>query len=172
MRSEAGPTVRIAPLKIADVDRLCALAGEIWRAHYPAILSAAQIEYMLAERYNPAVVRAELQRGDLWWDQLLVNGDMAGFASYFMTRKAGEIKLDKLYVHHHRQRRGYGGMLLDRVVTMARTYGCDTLVLAVNKQNRNAIAAYESYGFKVADSVVKDIGGGFVMDDYIMQKDV
>ena len=172
MRSEAGPKVRITALTTADVDRLCALAGEIWRAHYPAIISAAQIEYMLAERYNPAVVRAELQRGDLWWDQLLVNGDMAGFASYFMTRKTGEIKLDKLYVHHDRQRQGYGGMLLDRVVTMARTYGCETLVLAVNKQNRNAIAAYEKYGFKVADSVVKDIGGGFVMDDYIMQKDV
>jgi ribosomal protein S18 acetylase RimI-like enzyme len=42
----------------------------------------------------------------------------------------------------------------------------------VNKRNRNAIAAYEKYGFRIVDSVVKDIGGGFVMDDYIMSKDV
>jgi ribosomal protein S18 acetylase RimI-like enzyme len=166
------PAVRITALAAADVDELCALAGEIWRAHYPAIISAAQIEYMLAERYAPAVVRDELPRGDLWWDKLVVNGKLAGFASYFMTRKAGEMKLDKLYVHPDHQRHGYGRMLLDRAVTIARSYGCDTLVLAVNKQNRNAIAAYEKHGFEIVDSVVKDIGGGFVMDDYIMVRNV
>ena len=142
MRGKALPAVRIAPLAIADVDRLCALAAEIWRAHYSAIISVAQIEYMLAQRYNPAVVRDELQRGDLWWDQLRVDDRMTGFASYFMTRNPGEMKLDKLYVHPDHQRKGYGGMLLDRAVTIARAYGCQTLVLAVNKLNRNAMAAY------------------------------
>ncbi len=79
MRSEA--PVRITALTVADIDAVCALAAEIWRAHYPAIISSAQIEYMLAQRYNPAVVREELARGDLWWDKLLVNGRMVGFAS-------------------------------------------------------------------------------------------
>jgi hypothetical protein len=41
-------------------------------------------------------------------------------------------------------------------------------VLAVNKGNRSAIAAYLKNGFTVLESVVKDIGGGFVMDDHIM----
>ena len=172
MKGKTLPTVRIASLATDDVGALCALAGEIWRAHYPAIIGASQIEYMLAQRYNPAVVREELERGDLWWDNLLVGGRMAGFASYFMTRTPGEMKLDKLYVHQDHQRKGYGGMLLDRAVTIARTYGCETLVLAVNKQNRNAIAAYEKNGFEIVDAVVKDIGGGFVMDDYIMCKRV
>ena len=164
--------MRVAPLAGADVGQLCVLAGEIWRRHYADIISAAQIEYMLEQRYSPAVVCAELLRGDLWWDQLLVDNQMIGFASYFLTGKAGEMKLDKLYVHHDRQRKGYGRMLVDRAVTIARAYGCELLVLAVNKNNRDAIAAYAKYGFRVADSVVKDIGGGFVMDDYIMQKDV
>jgi len=168
----AQPKVRITSLAIADIDNLCALAAEIWRAHYPAIISAAQIEYMLAQRYNPAVVREELQRGDLWWDQLLVNGRMTGFSSYFLTRNPGEMKLDKLYVHPDHQRRGYAGMLLERAVTIARAYGGETLVLAVNKQNRHAIAAYEKHGFQTVDAVVKDIGGGFAMDDYIMRKHV
>ena len=164
--------VRIAPLTTADAGFLCALAGEIWRRHYPDIISPAQIEYMLGQRYDPAVVRAELQRRDLWWDQLLVDDRMIGFASYFLTGNAGEMKLDKLYVHYDQQRKGYGGMLLDRAVTIARAYGCATLMLAVNKNNPIAIAAYVKYGFRVSASVVKDIGGGFVMDDYIMQKDV
>lgn len=172
MRSQTPPTVRITALTEADVDSLCALAGEIWRHHYADIIGAAQIEYMLDQRYSPAVVRAELLRGDLWWDRLLVDSKMTGFASYFLTGKAGEMKLDKLYVHQDRQRRGYGRMLLDRAITIARAYGCESIVLAVNKNNRNALAAYAKYGFRVAESAVKDIGGGFVMDDYILRKDV
>jgi ribosomal protein S18 acetylase RimI-like enzyme len=171
-RREAATTVRVAPVAAADIERLIALAGEIWRRHYADIISAAQIEYMLRQRYTAEVLREELQRKDLWWDQLLVDARMTGFASYFLTGNAGEMKLDKLYVHHDHQRKGYGGMLLDRALTIARAYGCDTLVLAVNKHNRNAIAAYEKHGFRIAESVVKDIGNGFVMDDYVMMKDV
>jgi ribosomal protein S18 acetylase RimI-like enzyme len=97
---------------------------------------------------------------------------MCGFASYFLTGNPGEMKLDKLYVHPLHQRKGYGGMLLGQAVGAARAHGCRFLTLAVNKQNRKAIAAYEKFGFKNTDSVIKDIGGGFVMDDYIMVKRV
>ena len=170
--ASAAPHVRIAALTAADIDQLCALAGEIWRAHYAAIISPAQIEYMLAQRYNAAVVRDELMRGDLWWDQLLVDERMAGFSSYFLLHDAPAMKLDKLYVHPASQRRGYGRMLIDRAVTIARAYGCEMLTLAVNKRNAPAIAAYQKQGFTIAESVVKDIGGGFVMDDYVMRLDV
>ena len=118
------------------------------------------------------MLREELQRGDIWWDQLLVDGRMTGFSSYVLAGYSGEMKLDKLYVHLAHQRKGYGAMLLDRVVTIARAYGCEGLKLTVNKHNRIAIAAYEKYGFRIADSIVKDIGGGFVMDDYVMTRSV
>ena len=94
---------------------------------------------------------------------------MAGFASYFLTGVPGEMKLDKLYVHPRHQRRGYGGMMIARACAVARARGCGRLVLAVNKNNRAAIAAYLKHGFSVVTGVVKDIGGGFVMDDYIME---
>jgi ribosomal protein S18 acetylase RimI-like enzyme len=55
---------------------------------------------------------------------------------------------------------------------VARAYGCDALVLAVNKRNEGALAAYAKHGFAIVESVVKDIGGGFVMDDYVMRLDV
>ena len=165
----------ISPLAFDDnvaIDELIALAGATWRAHYPGIISVAQIEYMLAQRYDPQVVRGELGRDGIWWDKLIAEEEMAGFASYFLTGVPGEMKLDKLYVHHDHQRKGYGGMLLDRVLGIARAHGCTTLMLAVNKHNQTAIAAYRKYGFRIAESVVKDIGGGFVMDDYIMVRDV
>jgi ribosomal protein S18 acetylase RimI-like enzyme len=160
----------IDALAAEDVERLIALAREIWYAHYPAIISTAQIEYMLEERYNARVVRAELERDGVWWDKLTVAGEMAGFASYFLTSHPGEMKLDKLYVHPRLQRRGYGGRMIARAGEIARARGCSRLVLAVNKNNRSAISAYLKHGFHIGDAVVKDIGGGFVMDDYILVK--
>ena len=164
--------VRIEPLAAEDVERLAALAREIWYAHYPAIIGAAQIEYMLEQRYGLDVVRAELQREGLWWDKLLVEEVMQGYSSYFLTGARGEMKIDKLYVHPRHQRRGYGGTLLAHVREVARSRGCERLVLAVNKNNRGAIAAYLKHGFRIAGTAVTDIGGGFVMDDYIMARPV
>jgi diamine N-acetyltransferase len=43
-------------------------------------------------------------------------------------------------------------------------------VLRVNRQNQQAIDAYLKHGFTVATLIVEDIGGGFVMDDYVMVK--
>ena len=159
---------RIESVTEADVEPLAALAREIWHAHYPAIISVAQIEYMLAQRYDPRVVRAELGRDDIWWDKLLEGNAMAGFASYFLTGNPGEMKIDKLYVHPGRQRRGFGGRMIARAARVAQSRGCGRLVLAVNRNNRNAIDAYLKHGFRVAEAVVKDIGGGFVMDDFVM----
>jgi GNAT superfamily N-acetyltransferase len=164
---------RIEPLTEADIVALVALACEIWHAHYSSIISAAQIKYMLEQRYSPAVVRAELQRDGWWWDKLVVGEEMAGFASYFLVdQSADRMKLDKLYVHPRHQRHGYGGMMIARACAVGRGRGCSRLELAVNKNNHGAIAAYLKHGFSVAAGVVKDIGGGFVMDDYIMVKPV
>ena len=158
------------PVEPGDVERISALAAEIWRRHYSDIISAAQIEYMLKQRYDPRVIRAELRRHDLWWDKLLVGDVITGFASYFLTGQPHEMKLDKLYVHQEYQRMGYGGMLIARACMRARACGCSRLMLAVNKNNRSAIAAYRKHGFQVSEAATKDIGGGFVMDDYIMDK--
>jgi ribosomal protein S18 acetylase RimI-like enzyme len=164
--------VRIEAVTEADVAALVALAREIWYAHYPAIIGAAQIEYMLGQRYNPETLRAELQRSGLWWDKLVVGAEMAGFASYFLAPEAGAMKLDKLYVHPRHQRRGHGGLMIARACRVAHAEGCRRLMLAVNKNNRPAIDAYLKHGFHVAAAAVKDIGDGFVMDDYIMVKTV
>jgi len=169
MTTEAN-SVRIRPLALDDIDDLRELAGTIWRAHYPGIITRAQIEYMLAERYAPDVLRAEIGQDDLWWDLLLDGGVSRGYASYFMTERAGELKLDKLYVHPQCQRRGYGAMMLERVLGHARAVGCTRVILAVNKHNANAIAAYRKWGFAIEQAVVNDIGSGFVMDDFIMTR--
>ena len=127
---------------------------------------------MLAQRYGLAVIAAELARNDVWWDTLTEKGDMVAFASSIASGAEHALKLDKLYVHPERQRMGYGGVLLDHTCSRAASMGYPKVVLAVNKRNVKAIGAYRKYGFEIARAVVKDIGGGFVMDDYVMEKSV
>jgi ribosomal protein S18 acetylase RimI-like enzyme len=162
----------VLPLEPCDAERIAALAGDIWRRHYTGIISAAQIEYMLKQRYDPLRIRAELERAGLWWDKLIVEDEIVAFASCFLTGEAGEMKLDKLYVHRTHQRRGYGGRLIAHVCARARGLGCSGVTLAVNRNNGKAINAYLKYGFNVRASQVKDIGGGFVMDDYVMVREL
>jgi ribosomal protein S18 acetylase RimI-like enzyme len=164
--------VSIVPLRATDVPALAMLAREIWRAHYPGIISRAQIEYMLAERYDEAVICKELEAADLWWDVLKQNGRMAAYTSYGLTDVAGEMKIDKLYVHPQAQRQGYGGRLIHHVAAVAARRGCRRLTLAVNRHNPPAIAAYHKHGFHIARTSVRNIGGGFVMDDYIMVREM
>jgi RimJ/RimL family protein N-acetyltransferase len=50
--------------------------------------------------------------------------------------------------------------------------GCTHLQLRVNKANSPAIRAYQRAGFTFLDDVCTDIGSGFVMDDFRMEKPV
>jgi len=160
----------ISRLADEDVEVVSALASEIWHAHYPGIISVAQIEYMLAQRYSVRVIRAELAQADVWWYKEVQQQCMIAYMALQLEPGSASMKIDKLYVHPARQRSGSGRRLIRHAVDAARAEGCGELVLAVNRNNASAIAAYSNYGFSTREAVVKDIGGGFVMDDYIMVK--
>ena len=55
---------------------------------------------------------------------------------------------------------------------LCRERGLRAMYLTVNKGNVLGIRAYKGNGFEVIDAVETDIGKGFVMDDYIMEKRV
>ncbi len=158
----------LSSLRPEEAEALAELAARIWRQHYPTIISSAQIEYMLARRYSPPLIRQTLARGD-HWDVVRSGEALLAFAHSFRL-EGGAVKLDKLYVHPQWQRRGLGRMLLSRIEARARAEGRSHLLLRVNRRNDQAIAAYRKYGFFVAREVVEDIGEGFVMDDYVMVK--
>lgn len=163
---------QILPATAEHLAAIAELAGVIWRAYYPGIISREQIDYMLARMYSPDTLRAEMDSQRIRYDRLLVDGRLVGFASYGPTAEAGVMKLHKLYLLPETHGRGLGSLLLQHCEREAGKLGARRLILAVNKRNAKAIAAYQRNGFGVADSVVTDIGGGFVMDDYIMAKDL
>lgn len=161
--------VLISPVTPADIGFVAALARVVWQQTYPGIISQQQIDFMLEQRYDPSRILEELTMPGIWWDQAMVDGELAGFSSCLITA-AGEMKIDKIYVDPRRQRIGVGARLIDQASGHALASRCSTLVLAVNKRNERAIAAYRRHGFAVREAVCVDIGHDFVMDDFIMAK--
>ena len=152
---------------VPDVQRL---AREIWRAHYPGIITTEQIEYMLERGYATGVLDEFVDGPDSGIELALADDERVGFAAWYATGASAEVKLDKLYVLPAYQRRGVGARLIARVESAALLAGAATLVLNVNKNNSQAIRAYEKHGFAIRAAVEVDIGHGFVMDDYVMAK--
>jgi diamine N-acetyltransferase len=217
MKATQPDRTEIIPAAEANLPVISKLAGVIWRACYPGIITHAQIDYMLARMYALEVMRDEICSQGIRYDLLFVDGKPAGFASYGPvaatppsqkvvatprrlsenhrpfetggnapgaahstpgdeaspppTNPAFEFKLHKLYLLPELHGCGLGSLLLQHVEREVRQPGARRLILAVNKRNANAIAAYQRNGFVIAETVVTDIGGGFVMDDYVMAKD-
>jgi ribosomal protein S18 acetylase RimI-like enzyme len=160
--------VVIRPMGRADLPAIAALADRVWRAHYPGIISPEQIEYMLARMYDLDVLAREMTEQGIRLACAEESGALIAFASW--GPPAPRAKLHKLYVDPARQRRGVGSRLLAHVEREARAAGAGRLFLNVNKRNAQAIAAYRRAGFEITAATVDDIGGGFVMDDWIMEK--
>ncbi len=162
--------IEISPLRLDEAEAVVELAGRVWRAHYPGIISPEQIEYMLEQRYRPILVKQFIARGDIWLAARAGNM-LVGFAHGHPLTE-GDYKLDKLYVEIDLQRHGIGGLLIHAMAERAVVLGYSRLALRVNRQNQQAIDAYLKHGFTVQTIYLEDIGGGHVMDDYVMIKEL
>ncbi len=61
--------------------------------------------------------------------------------------------------------------MFEIIDSYAKTNGVDKEYLRVNKSN-STVDLYKKAGFIIIESVVSDIGNGYVMDDYIMERSV
>ena len=161
---------RLAPIAEADFETVARLGETIWRSHYSKIISMAQIDYMLAGRYTAEKLHAYLNAEDRWLDLLWLEGRPVGYCSHALSVTPGEMKLEQLYLLEECRGKGLGGLMLRHVETRARARACRVLMLTVNKHNADSIAVYRKSGFAVREMAVFDIGNGYVMDDYVMEK--
>ena len=162
--------ITIVPAEKKDLPLIRDLAPEIWQHAYGRILSPEQISYMLDMMYALPVLEKAYSDG-VKFRLICSNGTPVGFFSFFeCPEERSVIKLDKLYLSPAFHGKGVGSAALSHLTGCASDAGYAAIKLNVNKQNKKAISAYTRNGFKKKESVKVDIGNGFFMDDYIMEK--
>ena len=156
-----------------DILELQANARVIWMKCFADILSHDQIEYMLNWMYSEDTIKREIEHEKINYYFILHDGVKIGFFSMGpypdVTDRA---KLHKIYLYPEFHGKGLGSDSLLKVFALARQEGYSSIYLNVNKNNQSAIKAYERNGFIKEKSVVNNIGNGYVMDDYMMLKEL
>jgi diamine N-acetyltransferase len=154
---------------VEDIPLIRELTNKVWPQTYAVILSAAQIEYMLEMMYSGQSLQKQIGGGA---EFIIVyeDGVAVGFASY-QEIKPAVYKLHKLYVLPSQQGKGTGRYVIGHILQTIKEKGAATLQLQVNKHNK-AKDFYEKNGFTVLEEIKLDIGGGYIMDDYVMEKKV
>ncbi len=150
-----------------DILMIHALAHRIWQNHYPALLPEMQINYMLELMYAPQALHEQMMRGHEFWIIEAANIPV-GYAS-LSEKSEGHWHLHKLYINTDKQRLGLGKSMLEH---LQKLYTPKTLSVDVFKENYTAINFYFQNGFTIAGNKKTDIGGGFVMDDLVMTKNI
>lgn len=144
------------------------LAREIWTEHFTPIIGVGQVEYMLANIQSAdAIGRGIRQEG---FDYFLINEGMDDVGYFAISADDNELFLSKLYIRSACRGKGLGRKALDHIERVGRDNGLETVWLTVNKYNSKVIDIYKKVGFVIESENVKDIGGGFIMDDYKMVK--
>ena len=150
-----------------DIPLIRDLTFRIWPQTYAAILSKEQIEYMLEMMYSEASLQKQMREGSQF---IFVYDDKepVGFAAYFQ-KEPSVFKLDKIYILPSQQGKGTGKFLLEHILEEIKKKDATALQLQVNRFNK-ARSFYEKLGFTVIDEADFDIGNGYFMNDYVMEK--
>jgi ribosomal protein S18 acetylase RimI-like enzyme len=150
-----------------QLDIVDALAREIWYEYYVPIIGKPQVDYMVEKFQSKPVMKEQIANGYAYF---LVEEEGRNVGYMGIQLKEDELFLSKLYIKSCERGRGFARKALGFLEELAKEKGLNKISLTVYKRNIKSIAAYEKMGFKNLGSIVMDIGGGFIMDDFKMEK--
>lgn len=154
-------------LNDSQIEIVVNLAYEIWNEHFIPIIGKAQVDYMLEKFQSRKAVTEQIENGFLYY-LIGINNDSIGYIGIHPKQEA--LFLSKIYIRSSDRGKGYGRKAIQFLEKLAQEKGLRRITLTVNKNNTDTIKAYEKFGFRNLGSVVQNIGNGFIMDDYGMEK--
>jgi len=155
---------------LEDIPLIRELTFRVWPQTYAATLSQEQIDYMLEMMYSEGSLTKQMTEDGCHFILVFENGNPVGFAS-FSEVETGIWKLHKIYVLPNQQGKGTGRFTIDYIITTIKQQGAVALQLQVNRYNK-AKEFYEKLRFAVIKIADFDIGNGYFMNDYVMEKDL
>ncbi len=156
--------------KVSKKEQLCiieTLADEIWYEHYTPIIGKHQVAYMLEKFQSVEAMTEQIKKGSLYF-LILDKNVPVGYMGVELLSET--LFLSKFYMIESARGKGYGRTMIDHLETLAKEKDLKKISLTVNKYNTGSIKMYTKVGFVISGNVVKDIGEGFIMDDYQMEK--
>lgn len=143
------------------------LAKLIWTEHYTPIIGEQQVAYMLDKFQSALAVEDQVEKGIMYY-LLLYQDTHVGYFSF--SKNEESLFLSKLYVLNSARGNGIGRAALSFIEARAKELDLKKIKLTVNKFNTNSIKMYEKMGFVNIEAIVQNIGNGYVMDDYVLEK--
>jgi ribosomal protein S18 acetylase RimI-like enzyme len=147
------------------------LAQKIWPNTYREILSVEQLRYMLDKFYSLESLKLQLHSNHVF---LLIQekNTFLGFLDYELDyEKSGKTKIHKIYVLPETQGQGIGKLFVIYVEEIAKKANQHGILLNVNRFNK-AVGFYENLGFNKTQTLDIQIGNGYLMEDYVMEKEL
>ena len=152
-----------------DFPTLAVLAKRLWHSAFDNLIGQEQTNYMIEKfQSEPAFTRQTTSEFYSYFF-ILLEGKRVGYTAIANRPIEDKLFLSKLYLSPEVHGKGIAVQTLEFVKNKAIELNKKAVYLTVNKGNARAISVYEKFGFSRTDSVVTDIGGGFVMDDYIYE---
>ena len=163
-------TIRIATTK--DIPLIRQLAEQVFPETYKNIITPEQCRYMMDMMYSEESLRLQMTEEGHVYQLLSVDGEAAGYVSV-QPIESDLYELQKIYVLPRFQGRHLGRTLFDAAVALVKKLHPEPcrIFLHVNRYNK-AKTFYEHLGLKVTKQGDYNIGHGYFMNDYIMEKEI
>ena len=161
--------MKIIEANTSQLPLIAQLAYAIWPVAYGEILSKEQLTYMLGKFYSLESLTDQLEKRNHVFLLIEENERFVGFASYESNIENHKTKIHKIYVLPETQGKGFGVQLINEIETRAKKSQNDILFLNVNRFNK-AQYFYKKLGFEIAFEEDIEIGNGYLMEDFVMEK--
>lgn len=158
----------IEKINYQELNRIQHLAEKTWEPTYKSILSREQLIYMFDKMYNLKTLSERIKEGSEFYIIKENNSDV-GFTEIIYKKE--ELYISKIYIDPAFQKKGYGERLIEFIIQKGKEFEKKQLSLNVNRYNP-AIGFYEKLQFKIIDTIDIEIGNGYLMEDYIMKKEL
>jgi len=159
---------KIVKATIEDIPLIRELTFQVWPQTYADLLTSQQIEYMLGLMYSEDSLRRQMTEEDCQFILIYEDEKAVGFASYSEIEPR-IFKLHKIYILPGQQGKGTGRFMMDYIYHEIKHKQAVALQLQVKRDNK-ARFFYEKLGFSIIREIDLDIGNGYFMSDYIMEK--
>ena len=143
------------------------IASLIWHEHFVSIISEQQIDYMVGMFQSKQAVTKQIEDG---YEYYLFRLEDTYIGYMGIHPEEEKLFLSKLYLQKEYRGRGLARQALEFLVDYCIRHHLAAIYLTCNRNNDKSIAVYKKMGFVTVREQVADIGNGFVMDDYVMEK--